>query len=84
MFKAHAAIFFNSSSSVAAVCEGIPIFIDDDSCVAKDVANKNLERIENPEMFDREQWVWDLAAAHWSDEDSREGKIYRKFIPYLT
>lgn len=84
MYKAHAAVFFNSSSAVAAVCEGIPIFIDDKSCVARNVANTTLENIEKPEMFDREQWIWDLAAAHWSDEDSRAGKIYRKFMHYLT
>lgn len=84
LHKAHAAIFFNSSSAVAAVCEGIPIFIDDDSCVAKDVANRNIENIENPNLFEREQWIWNLASAHWSDEDSKQGKIYKKFIPYLT
>lgn len=83
MYKTHAAVFFNSSSAVAAVCEGIPIFIDDNSCVARDVANKSVEHIENPTFFDREQWIWDLAAAHWSDEDSKQGKIYKKFKPYL-
>jgi hypothetical protein len=83
MAKAHAAVFFNSSSAVAAVCEGVPIFIDDNSCVARDVANKDIKNIENPQLFDREQWIWDLAAAHWSDEDSRQGRIYKKFKPFL-
>lgn len=84
MYKTHAAVFFNSSSAVAAVCEGIPVFIDDNSCVARDVANKNIENIEKPELFNREQWIWDLAAAHWSDDDSKAGKIYEKFKPFLT
>lgn len=79
MYKAHAAIFFNSSSAVAAVCEGVPIFIDDKSCVAAAVANTDISKIETPSTFDREQWVYDLAAAHWSDAEAASGQIYRKF-----
>lgn len=83
LHKSWAAVFFNSSSAVAAVCEGIPIFIDDKSCVAWDVANKSIKDIETPQMFDRDQWIWDLSAAHWTDEEGSSGDIYRKFIPYL-
>jgi hypothetical protein len=83
MHKAHAAVFFNSSSAVAAVCEGVPIFVDDQSCVAWDVANKDLKNIENPEFFERDQWIHNLAAALWSDTEGSQGLIYRKFIPYL-
>ena len=82
--NAHAAVFFNSSASVAAVCEGVPIFVDDTSCVAWTVANHDVSKIETPETFAREQWMYDLAAAHWSDEDARAGRIYQKFLPYLT
>lgn len=81
--SAHSAVFFNSSASVAAVCEGVPIFADDPSCVAWSVANRDISKIETPETFAREQWVYDLAAAHWSDEDARTGRIYQKFLPYL-
>jgi hypothetical protein len=81
---AHAAVFFNSSASVAAVCEGIPIFVDDSSCVAWAVANKDIVNIETPETFDRNQWLWDLSAAHWSDADAQTGRIYQKFLPYLV
>jgi hypothetical protein len=80
---AHSAIFFNSSASVASVCEGIPIFVDDISCVSWNVANKNIADIENPKTFEREQWIYNLAAAHWSDDDARQGKIYQKFLPYI-
>jgi hypothetical protein len=81
---AHAAVFFNSSASVAAACAGIPIFVDDASCVSWAVANKDIAKIESPEQFDRQQWISDLAAAHWSDDDAKEGRIYQKFLPYLT
>jgi hypothetical protein len=80
---AHSAVFFNSSASVAAVCEGVPVFADDSSCVAWAVANKDISKIETPETFAREQWIYDLASAHWSDEDARAGRVYQKFLPYL-
>jgi hypothetical protein len=76
-------VFFNSSASVAAACEGVPVFADDSSCVAWSVANKDISKIESPETFAREQWIYDLAAAHWSDADARAGRIYQKFLPYL-
>ena len=81
---AHAAVFFNSSASVAAVCAGIPIFVDDNSCVAWKVANRDISQIELPAVFEREQWLYDLAAAHWSDADAQVGRIWQKFLPYLT
>ena len=81
---AQSAVFFNSSASVAAVCQGIPIFVEDPSCVAWKVANKDITKIETPEIFDRQQWIYDLATAHWSDDDAYSGKIYQKFLPYLT
>jgi hypothetical protein len=76
-------VLFNSSASVAAVCAGIPVFADDSSCVSWAVANKNVSSIESPMSFDRRQWIQDLAAAHWSDEEARAGKVYQKFIPFL-
>ena len=81
---AHSAVFFNSSASVAAVCEGIPVFVDDQSCVSWAVANKDIAQIENPLEFDRSQWINDLAAAHWTDDDGRAGHIWKKFQPYLS
>jgi hypothetical protein len=81
--NAHAAVFFNSSASVAAVCANIPVFVDDQSCVSWSVANKNIANLESPQAFDRSQWINDLAAAHWSDADGRAGLIYQKFLPYL-
>jgi hypothetical protein len=81
---AHAAVFFNSSASVAAVCAGIPVFADDVSCVAWSVANQDIAQIESPTMFAREQWLYDLAAAHWSDADAQAGRIWQKFKRYLT
>ena len=80
---AHSAVFFNSSASVAAACAGISVFADDASCVTWAVANHVTAKIETPQVFDRQQWIYDLAAAHWSDQDAQQGLIYQKFLPYL-
>jgi len=81
--NAHSAVFFNSSASVAAACAGIPVFVDDESCVSWAVSNHDISKIELPAEFVREQWIYDLSAAHWSDADARQGRIYQKFLPYI-
>lgn len=81
--NAWASVFFNSSSCVASVLAGVPVFASDPDCVAWQVANQDLAQIEKPLTPPREQWLWDLSAAHWTDEESRTGLIYRKFKPFL-
>lgn len=83
LMGAHAACFYNSSASVAAALEGVPVFVDDASAVTWNVANHSLADIENPKTFNRVQWVYDLASAHWSDSDGAQGHIYKKFMPFL-
>jgi len=78
--NAWAAVFYNSSASVAAVLAGIPVFATDDDCVAWRMANPDLAQIEDPRMPAREQWIYDLSAAHWTDAESRNGAIYRHFL----
>ena len=63
---------------------GVPIFVDDNSCVSWKVANRDIAQIESPRVFEREQWLYDLASAHWSDADAQAGRIWQKFLPYLT
>ncbi len=83
LINAWAAVFCNSSSSVAAALAGIPVFADDDDCVAWSVANHDLALIENPNRPDRTQWLNDLCAAHWTDQESRSGAIYQHFEKYF-
>ena len=80
---AWAAVFCNSSSSVAAALAGVPVFADDDDCVAWTVANHDLAQIETPIMPDRTQWLNDLAAAHWTDAESQRGDIYKHFLSWI-
>lgn len=81
---AKSAVVFNSSSGVASVIAGVPLWVDDPSSVCWDVANKDLSKLSNPDLFDRQQWINDLSACHWTDEESRQGLVYNKFLPYLT
>jgi hypothetical protein len=81
--NAWAAVFYNSSSAVAAVLAGIPVFAEDPDCVAWAVANHSINNIENPACVERQQWLYDLSAAHWTDDDSKSGAIYRQFEKYL-
>jgi len=81
--NAWAGVFYNSSSSVAAVLEGVPVFVSDQSAVTHAIANHTTRDIENPRMPDRQQWLWDLSQAHWNIDQSRQGLIYRHFEPLL-
>ena len=81
--NAWASVFFNSSSCVASVLAGVPVFAFDPDCVAWAVANRDLSQIESPVKFEREQWLYDLSAAHWTDDESRAGTIYKKFKEFL-
>jgi hypothetical protein len=82
--RAKAAFVFNSSSGVASILEGVPLWVDDSGSVCWDVANYNIGDINHPKLIDRSHWINDLAACHWTDEESRQGLIYKKFLPYLT
>ena len=81
---ARAAFVFNSSSGVAAILAGVPLWVDDPSSVCWAAANTHIGTLINPVYPDRTQWLYDLAACHWTDEESRAGLIYKKFLPYLT
>ena len=82
--NAKAAFVFNSSSGVASILEGVPLIVDDQSSVCWAVAHHDISGLSEPKHFDREQWIYDLAAAHWSDDESRRGLIFQKFLPYFS
>jgi hypothetical protein len=64
----------NSSPAVAAVLEGVPVFVTDpERSQAREVANTSLSRIENPEMPERLQWVQRISQFHWSHDEVKSG-----------
>ena len=75
---AHAVINHNSSPTVAAAIEGIPVWVTDPSkAQAGPVAHKDLSELENPRRFDRETWVQRLAMCHWRLDELKSGDCWR-------
>lgn len=81
--RAQSACVFNSSSGVAAILEGVPLMVDDRSAVTYEVSHHGMDVITAPKFPDRQQWIWDLAAAHWSDEESSRGHVWHRFLPFI-
>lgn len=73
-----AVVNHNSSPTVAAAIEGIPIFVTDPArSQAREVANHDLAALENPQMFDRLAWVQRLSQFHWSHDDLISGRCWQ-------
>jgi hypothetical protein len=73
-----AVINHNSSPVVGAAIEGIPIFVTDPmNSQARDVANTDLAKIENPDIPDRQNWIERLSQFHWNFQDISDGTAWR-------
>lgn len=71
-----AAVNYNSSPVVGAAIEGIPIFVADKAkSQCAEIAN-DLENIENPTMFDRQQWIERISMFHWKFEELSNGSAW--------
>ena len=84
--NAWAVITYNSSPGVAAVIEGIPIFVTDPTpqmSQAFAVANTNLATIELPVMPDRESWVNGISMCHWNFLELSNGIAWRNIKQYV-
>lgn len=79
-----AAINCNSSPTVGAAIEGVPIFVTDpvrSQCA--EIANTDLSQIENPSLFDRQAWLERLAMSHWNFEELKSGECWRHMRQYV-
>ena len=75
---AWAVVNHNSSGTVAAAIEGVPVFVTDPTrSQSRDIANTDLSAIENPVMPDRQAWVERLAMSHWRFDELRSGQAWR-------
>lgn len=84
---AWAVVGWNSNALTESVCEGIPTFSLHQSSMAWACSNKNLKNLDNPEFFNRSQWLYDLAYCQWTEEEIIAGepwvhlkKIYHHMI----
>lgn len=86
LVNAWATVVYNSSPAVVSAIEGIPVFVTDPNpkySQAFSVANLNLENIENPQIFERQQWIEKISMSHWNFDDLKNGdawKIIRKYV----
>lgn len=79
-----AVVNHNSSPGVAAAIEGIPVFVTDpERSQAKQVANTDLNLIENPMIFDRLSWVQRISQFHWSHKDITDGTCWRHMRQWI-
>lgn len=76
MKDAWAVVTYNSNSGVEAVINGIPNFCLGSGAMTYGVCNLDLQDIESPVMFDRDQWAFNLAYAQWTPEEMRLGKAW--------
>ena len=75
----HAVVTHNSTASTDSCVRGIPTFCTSNLALCWPVCNKDLTRIENPEMPDRTQWLYDLGYKMWTTEEIRNGTVFRRF-----
>ncbi len=71
--EAYAVVGFNSNALTESVCEGIPTFSMCASSMAWQCSNKDLKDIENPIIYDRTQWLYDLGYCQWREDEIAQG-----------
>lgn len=78
--NAYAVVGFNSNALTESVCEGIPTFSMCPSSMAWDVSNKSLQYLENPILFERQQWLNNLGYCQWREDECLEGKPFTHLL----
>ena len=83
LHKCWAVVNHNSSPVVGAAIEGCPIFVTDpERSQCREIANTDLSKIENPELFDRQRWVERLAMFHWNFSEISNGECWSHMRNY--
>jgi hypothetical protein len=86
LLNAWATVVYNSSPSVASLIEGVPVFVTDtDPSVSQvnGVCNTNLKRLEDPKMYDRQEWIERLSMCHWNFNELKSGEAWSFFRRYI-
>lgn len=81
-----ATVVYNSSPSVASLIEGIPNFVTDPNprnSQAFGVVNTDLALIENPILFERQEWLNKLCMCHWKFDEMKNGTAWNFFKKHL-
>lgn len=76
---AWATVIYNSSPGVASLIEGVPVFqmdADPGRSMYSEIANKDLSKIENPDLFDRQDWIERVSMCHWKFSETQSGEAW--------
>jgi hypothetical protein len=75
----HAVVTHNSTACIDSCVRGVPTFVTSDLALAWPVANRDLSKIESPEYPERDQWVYDLGYKQWTEQEIKDGTVFKRF-----
>lgn len=78
--KAWAVVGFNSNALTESVCEGIPTFSMCPSSMAWECSNKSLDLLDQPQVFERQQWLNNLGYCQWREDECLAGMPIRHLL----
>ena len=81
-----ACVTYNSSPGVAAAIEGVPVFVTDpqpQNSQAYAVANADIKYIEQPEIYERQDWIEKICMSHFNFQDLKSGVAWNIIKEYL-
>ena len=84
--NAWATVLYNSSPGVASLIEGVPVFQIDphkEHSMYNEVANTTLKRLEDPKLFERQEWLEKIAMCHWSFSQTASGEAWELMRQYV-
>jgi hypothetical protein len=74
-------VAYSSSSTIDALIHGVPAIALSPANMAWPVTDHSLSALEHPTLFEREQWLHDLAYAQWSADEMQNGTVWRHLRP---
>jgi hypothetical protein len=83
---AWATVVYNSSPGVASLIEGVPVFATDPNpnySQYSDVANQDLSKIEDPILYERQEWVERISMSHWKFSELSSGEAWEFMKNYV-
>lgn len=79
-----AVVNYNSSPTVGAAIEGVPVFVTDpERSQCREIANTDLSMIENPALVNRLPWLQRLAMFHWNFQDLESGQCWQHMSSHM-
>ena len=74
--NAHALVTNGSLTAIEALLDGVPVFSDTKQCPAAWCTNTDFGKLDNPEHYEREELMYNLAYKQFSIPEMRNGTAY--------